>query len=85
MTNHHILLRILIDVTTVASGKDFCCARVMGWVILLFGCAMTGYNTIVLHQPFNCGPFFTAVAWLPPAVGGAIWMKKSDEPTSAND
>jgi hypothetical protein len=80
MMRRNIFLQILIDVTTVSTGKDYCCVRIMGWLILFFGCGMIAYTVIVLKQPFQYDRFFSGVAWLPPAVGGAIWMKKGDEP-----
>lgn len=74
------LKQIIIDVTTTATGKDACYAKIKGWIAYFFGTGMAGYETIVHHVQFDIEKYFTAVGLLLAAVGANIIMKKGDEP-----
>ena len=75
-----LISRVLNDICTIANGKDFCYGKIIGLVVITFTIGMTAYNTFVLEVEFNIGEFSKAISEQFLAIGGLIFMKKSDEP-----
>ena len=80
MTKPNFLLQGIIDVTTVANGKDVCYAKAKGWLAFFVGSGANIYDCVSNHHTFDYKDFMIGTAALITAVGLAIYAKQGDEP-----